>query len=99
MQVIDKVIALGYKNEKPKDKLASPRKTQSKPKVRYFKLKAGDFALEIGTSSFTSLGFREKTSVTSMLNNILYSKLPNILQSSLAQKYIVLTLNPIVDLY
>lgn len=34
-----------------------------------------------------------------MLNNVLYSKLPNTLQSSLAQKYIVLTLNPIVDLY
>lgn len=34
-----------------------------------------------------------------MINNILYSKLPNILQSSLAQKYIVLCLNPIVDLY
>ena len=34
-----------------------------------------------------------------MLNNILYSKLPNILQSNLSQKHLVLTLNPIVDLY
>ena len=34
-----------------------------------------------------------------MLNNILYSKLPNVLQSNLSQKHLVLTLNPIVDLY
>lgn len=34
-----------------------------------------------------------------MLNNMLYSKLPNILQSTISQKYLVLTLNPIVDLY
>jgi hypothetical protein len=34
-----------------------------------------------------------------MLNNILYSKLPDILQSSISQKYLILTLNPIVDLY
>ena len=100
IEIIDKVISLGYKSDKQKDKvMVSPRKGQSKPKVRYFKLKIGDFCLEIGTSSFTSLSFREKVSVTSMINNILYSKLPNILQSSLAQKYVVLCLNPIVDLY
>lgn len=34
-----------------------------------------------------------------MFNNLLFSKLPNILQSTLSQKYLVLTLNPIVDLY
>lgn len=36
---------------------------------------------------------------TNMLNNILYSKLPDILQSTISQKYLILTLNPIVDLY
>lgn len=30
---------------------------------------------------------------------MLYSKLPNVLQSAHGQKYLVLTLNPIVDLY
>lgn len=34
-----------------------------------------------------------------MLNNILYSKLPDIMQSVITQKYLVLTVNPIVDLY
>lgn len=34
-----------------------------------------------------------------MLNNILYSKLPDILQSVITQKYLILTINPIVDLY
>jgi predicted nuclease with TOPRIM domain len=34
-----------------------------------------------------------------MLNSILYSKLPNILQSGLSQKHLVLTINPIIDLY
>lgn len=34
-----------------------------------------------------------------MLNNIIYSKLPDILQSAISQKYLILTLNPIVDLY
>lgn len=34
-----------------------------------------------------------------MLNNILYSKLPDIMQSAITQKYLVLTVNPIVDLY
>lgn len=34
-----------------------------------------------------------------MLNNILYSKLPDILQSAITQKYLILTVNPIVDLY
>jgi hypothetical protein len=36
---------------------------------------------------------------TNMLNNIIYSKLPDILQSAISQKYLILTLNPIVDLY
>ena len=34
-----------------------------------------------------------------MLNNILFSKLPNQLQSSIGEKHLILTLNPIVDLY
>lgn len=34
-----------------------------------------------------------------MLNNIIYSKLPDTLQSAISQKYLILTLNPIVDLY
>lgn len=58
-----------------------------------------DFSLEVGSSSFTNLSFRDKMSVSAMLNNILYSKLPNTLQSTISQKYLVLTLNPIVDLY
>ena len=36
---------------------------------------------------------------TNMLNNIIYSKLPDTLQSAISQKYLILTLNPIVDLY
>jgi hypothetical protein len=36
---------------------------------------------------------------TSMLNNILYSKLPDVLQSNASQNYLILTLNPIVSLY
>lgn len=72
---------------------------QSKPKVRYFRISMGDFSLEIGTSSHTSFSFRDKTTTAAMFNKILYSKLPNILQSSMTQKHLVLTLNPIVDLY
>jgi hypothetical protein len=45
MEVIDKVISLGYKSDKGKDKykVASPRKAQSKPKVRYFSFQADGF--------------------------------------------------------
>jgi hypothetical protein len=67
--------------------------------VRYFSFRTNDFSLEIGTSSFTGLSFRDKMTSTNMLNNILYSKLPDILQSAISQKYLILTLNPIVDLY
>jgi beta-xylosidase len=98
LQLIDKVISLGCKSEKQKS-LAGSRKVQSKPKVRYFKIKIDDFSFEVATSSFTNISFREKNTVTTMLNNMLYSKLPNILQSTISQKYLVLTLNPIVDLY
>lgn len=55
--------------------------------------------MEVGTSSFTGLSFRDKMTPASMLNNIIYSKLPDILQSTISQKYMILTLNPIVDLY
>ena len=92
------MISIAGETEKP-IQLGGSRKVQSKPKVRYFKIKVDDFALEVGTSSFTSLSFRDKTSVSTMFNNLLFSKLPNILQSTLSQKYLVLTLNPIVDLY
>lgn len=34
-----------------------------------------------------------------MLNNIFYSKLPDILQSTISQKHLILVVNPIVDLY
>jgi hypothetical protein len=98
VEVIDKVISLGCKSDKQKS-LVGSRKVQSKPKVRYFKIKIDEFSLEVGSSSFTALSFRDKTTVSTMLNNILYAKLPNILQSTIAQKYLVLTLNPIVDLY
>jgi hypothetical protein len=97
---MNQVIALGYKNDKGKDKYGmSPKKRQSKPKVRYFNFIANSFYLEIGTSSFANLSFREKMTPINMLNNILYSKLPDILQSSISQKYLILTINPIVDLY
>ena len=100
VEVIDKVISLGYKSDKSKDKsLTGSRKVQSKPKVRYFRITIGDFSLEVGTSSHTSFSFRDKTTPSAMINKILYSKLPNILQSSMTQKHLVLTLNPIVDLY
>lgn len=60
IDIINKVISLGYKNEKTKEvKLgASPRKVQSKPKVRFFNFTADNFYFEIGTSSFTNLSFR-----------------------------------------
>lgn len=96
-EVIDRVIGLGSKGEKGKER--GGKKGQAKPKVRYFRVRAGEFSLEVGTSSYTGLAFREKMTATSMLNNILYSKLPDVLQSALSQKYLVLTLNPIVDLY
>jgi len=34
-----------------------------------------------------------------MLNDILYSKLPDVLMSLACRRYLVLTVNPIVDLY
>jgi len=37
--------------------------------------------------------------ISSFYNNVLFSKLPDVLQSSYGQKYLILTLNPIVDLY
>lgn len=62
-------------------------------------MRINDFQLEIGTSSFTQSNFREKATLSSMLNNIFYSKLPDLLQSSISRKYLILTVNPIVDLY
>jgi hypothetical protein len=98
--LIEKIIGLGHKNEKIKEKYSvSPRKGQSKPKIRYFNIRIGDFYLEMGSSSFTALTFRDKMTSSNMLSNVLYSKLPDILQSSISNKYLILTLNPIVDLY
>jgi hypothetical protein len=37
--------------------------------------------------------------ISQMLNNIIFSKLPNQLQSIIAEKHLILTINPIVDLY
>lgn len=60
IDIINKVIALGYKNEKAKESKfnVSPRKGQSRPKVRFFSFTADNFYFEIGTSSFTNLSFR-----------------------------------------
>lgn len=77
----------------------SPRKGQSKPKVRYFRVRINEFSLEVATSSHTNLNLRDKITHTSMLNYILFSKLPDILQSSISHKHLLLVLNPIVDLY
>ena len=54
------MIALGYKNEKAKESKfnVSPRKGQSRPKVRFFSFTADNVYFEIGTSSFTNLSFR-----------------------------------------
>lgn len=60
MDIINKVIALGYKNEKGRVHTASsPRKVQPKPKVRYFSFQADQFRLEVGSSSFTGISFRQ----------------------------------------
>lgn len=101
IETIDRVIALGQKNDKKSEKhiVFSPKKMVAKPKVRYFSIRINDFNLEVGTSSFTGLVFRDKFSYISMLNNILYSKLPDILQSSISQKHLILVINPIVGLY
>ena len=40
LQIIDRVISLGYKSDKVKS-LGGSRKIISKPKVRYFKIKIG----------------------------------------------------------
>ena len=53
----------------------------------------------MGTSSYTGVNLRDKMTPSAMLNHILYSKLPDVLQSTLAHKHLVLTLNPIVSLY
>ncbi len=72
---------------------------QSKPKIRYFNIQIDDFALELCTSSFTNFAYRDKMTQSDMLGNIVYSKLPDVLQSSISHKYIILTVNPIVDLF
>lgn len=101
-EVINKVVALGYRNEKGKERMlpaSSPKKNQAKPKVRYFSLQADQFRLELASSSFTGISFRPSVPPTALLNHILYSRLPDVLQSSRARQHLVLTLNPIVDLY
>jgi hypothetical protein len=104
VEVMNKVIALGYKTEKGKERergntSSSPRKAQARPKVRYFSFQADGFRFELASSSFTNLSFRNSTTPAGMLNHILYSRLPDILQSALAHQHLILTLNPIVDLY
>lgn len=94
-ELIEQVIGLGIKN----DKKGQVKKGHSKPKVRYFCVKIGELSIEIVTSSHTSINFRDRNTQVEMLNHIVYSKLPNILQSSTSQKHLILTLNPIVDLY
>lgn len=100
VDIVNKVVALGYRQEKGRTLTASsPRKAQPKPKVRYFSFQADQFRLELASSSFTGLSFRQSTTPREMLNHILYSRLPHILQSSRAHQHLVLTINPIVDLY
>jgi hypothetical protein len=100
VDIINKVIALGYKNEKGRVNTASsPRKVQPKPKVRYFSFQVDQFRLEVGSSSFTGISFRQSNTPRELLNHILYSRLPDVLQSSRARQHLVLTINPIVDLY
>lgn len=38
--------------------------------------------IEITTSSFTNISLKEKDDASTFYNNVLYSKLPNILQSA-----------------
>ena len=41
LEVMDKVISLGFKKDKQKSSLGGSRKVISKPKVRYFRIKIG----------------------------------------------------------
>jgi hypothetical protein len=42
-EIIDRVISLGCKSEKGKEKQLLQKKMQSKPKIRYFSFKTGNF--------------------------------------------------------
>ena len=83
-----------------KDKgVSSPKKGAQRGCVRYLRVTGESWEIEVGTSSYTGVNLRDKMSPSAMLNHILYSKLPDVLQSTLAHKHLVLTLNPIVSLY
>lgn len=75
------------------------KKTVSKPKARYFRFTQGEDFIEIITTSFTNIAFREGLTFSEAFNNIGYSRLPNALQPVECQRQVILTLNPIVSLY
>jgi hypothetical protein len=79
--------------------MESKKKTQPKPKVRYFKMEQGDDYLEIITTSFTNIILKSTLTMNEALNYIIYSKLPNSLQPTDCHREIILTLNPVVSMY
>ena len=74
-------------------------KRVDKARLTYFSFKIKSFSFEIATSSFTGIPMREKDILPTFYSKVLFSKLPDILQTSYGQKYLILTLNPIVELY
>ena len=80
-------------------KKSEKNKKSDKPRVCYFNIRINEFCLEIATSSFTNIPVREKDSLSTFYNNILFSKLPDVLQNTASQKYLILPVNPIVELY
>jgi hypothetical protein len=88
--ILERVLSQCVKGDK--------KKKQSRPKIRYLCIRINNWRLEIGTSSYTGVSLREK-GAPSMLNSLFFGKLPDVLQSSTGQKYLILTINPIVDLY
>ena len=65
VDVMNKVISLGYHSEKGKERMhpvSSPKKSQTKPKVRYFSFQADQFRLELASSSFTGISLRPSMS-------------------------------------
>ena len=58
LEIIDKVISLSFRDEKSKERLQRSRKSNQRAHVVFFKVTAGNFCLETGSSSFTSISFR-----------------------------------------
>ena len=70
-----------------------------KGRVCYFGVRMDDFGLEVATSSLTQVPSREKELLQTLYNNVIYSRLKSVLPPSHSQKYMILTVNPIVELY